>query len=263
MAFFRFLVTSLLLGHAVAGKIVITGATGRTGSLVYESLKNSGKSVNALVRSASRAREVLGCGTCDESEGIFIGDIVNKTSLTGVMQDADLLVILASSMPVCDAYFNCTHHKGAYPKDIDWLGARNTVLEFAENNGAKPVVLVSSMGTTEPDSQIGFDHTLFYKLQFEAYLMSSSVPFTIIKPCGLGSGGGRKATMVVGHDDTLDMTTTIDRADLARVVAAAVSSPSIAEGLRFDLCAHPGTATTDDEIPGLFEKARFTWGIAV
>jgi hypothetical protein len=48
------------------------------------------------------------------------------------------------------------------------------------------VVLVSSKGTTTPDSALdlmGGGHSLFYKLQSEVFLMASEVAsFTIVKP---------------------------------------------------------------------------------
>jgi len=55
--------------------IVVTGATGRTGSLVYENLKKDPTFiVRALVRNATTARERLNCTKCDASDGIFVGD---------------------------------------------------------------------------------------------------------------------------------------------------------------------------------------------
>ena len=46
--------------------VVVSGATGRTGSLLYLALRSSGVAVRALVRNASKAREMLDCGACDE-----------------------------------------------------------------------------------------------------------------------------------------------------------------------------------------------------
>lgn len=50
------------------GPVLVTGATGRTGSLVYLRLKQLEIPVRALVRNASKAREMLGCTACDEAE---------------------------------------------------------------------------------------------------------------------------------------------------------------------------------------------------
>lgn len=185
--------------------------------------------------------------------------------MTKVMTGAGTLVILTSSMPTCDhssSSLHCTYPKGAYPIDIDWVGAKSTMEAFAETAGVKPVVLVSSMGTTKPDSFLdlmGNGHVGFYKLNFEAELMNAGLPFTIIKPCGLGSGQGNHATIQVGHDDELNNKTPIQREDVSRVVASAVTMPDVVKNLRFDLCAKPGSPTTDAQIPDLFKEARFPW----
>ena len=43
------------------------------------------------------------------------------------------------------------YSSGGYPKDIDWMGNKNQVIA-AKKAGVKHVLLVSSMGTTVPDS---------------------------------------------------------------------------------------------------------------
>merc|ERR1712139_470705 len=61
-------------GAASAGTVLVTGATGHTGSLVYKGLLKAGvKNVRALTRTVEKAREVLGCTACDASDGIFVG----------------------------------------------------------------------------------------------------------------------------------------------------------------------------------------------
>ena len=56
-------------GTASPRSVLVTGATGRTGSLIYKQLQGSaGVSVRALVRHRDDARTKLGCTACDESE---------------------------------------------------------------------------------------------------------------------------------------------------------------------------------------------------
>ena len=57
---------------------------------------------------------------------------------------------------------------------------------------AQQVALISTMGTETPEdpkSKYFMDYISFYKLNFEAELMSSGIPFTIVKPCGLDYSG--------------------------------------------------------------------------
>merc|ERR1711971_1242088 len=93
---------------------------------------------------------------------------------------------------------------------------------------------------------MGNGHIGFFKLNEEAFLMSSGIPYSIIKPCGLSDGEGGKRELRVGHDDEMHETPPmIPRADVARVMVEALMHPKLATGLRFDLCSRAGTPTTD------------------
>eukprot|EP00929_Paragymnodinium_shiwhaense_P122051 TRINITY_DN94582_c0_g1_i1.p1 TRINITY_DN94582_c0_g1~~TRINITY_DN94582_c0_g1_i1.p1 ORF type:complete len:283 (+),score=98.15 TRINITY_DN94582_c0_g1_i1:87-935(+) len=253
------------------GPVVVTGATGKTGSIVYKLLKEQGVEVRGFVRDVKKAADVLGCSKCDESEGIFVGDVSKPETLEAVMKGAESLVILTSAAPSCDKSQppKCTYPKGAYPVDIDFHGGKNQVAAFAEANGAdKQVVLVSAMGTTQPDSfldMLGKGYISFYKLNLEAFLESSGVPFTILKPCGLADGEAGKQEMLVGHDDaeTWDLKVPMQRADVARLTVEAVKEKDLASNLRFDLCAkNDGTPTKDEDLKTLLKQAKFPWATA-
>merc|ERR1719313_2861456 len=73
--------------------VVVTGATGRSGSATYLLLKKAGVNVRGLVRNTSKARQYLGCSKCDESEGIFVGDITKQETLLPAMAGAHGMVI--------------------------------------------------------------------------------------------------------------------------------------------------------------------------
>merc|ERR1711971_507529 len=106
------------------------------------------------------------------------------------------------------------------------------------------------------NGQIGF-----YKINIEAFLMASGLPYTIVKPCGLGSGEPAKDTLLVGHDDEedWDLKVPVQRADVARVVVAAVEGTQHEANLRFDLCAKSGSPTTDADLPALLKAAAYPW----
>merc|ERR1719215_19885 len=168
MSSLQLLIIFLCLSQAAAAPVVITGATGRTGAPLYNLLKKRGVEVRGFVRNSTKAKDLLECDKCNEAEGIFVGDIKDKSSMTKVMKGTGALVILTSSVPTChriNSSFHCTFPKGAYPIDIDWVGAKNTLEAFAETAGVKPAVLVSTMGTTKP-IEWGEGHVSFYKLNF-------------------------------------------------------------------------------------------------
>jgi len=257
-----------VVAEAAPGPVVLTGATGRTGFQVYNLMKNKGQEVRALVRNATKARDLLKCTKCDESEGIFEGDITKPETLKAVMAGASALIIATSAAPHMDAKGQLVFNKGAEPIDIDWHGAQNQLTAFAERSGAAgkgQIALISTAGTETPEDPKGkyfMDYIGFYKLNFEAELMTSGIPFTIVKPCGLDYSGtepGQKE-IVTGHDGSIDVKpSAIARADVARLMVAAIETPAISAGLRFDVCSKDGTPTTDAQLGAVLQAAKYPW----
>jgi hypothetical protein len=249
--------------------VLVTGATGKTGALLYAWLKEKHVPVRAFVRNATKAREVLGCSKCDESEGIFVGDVTKKETMLPAMKGVDALAVATSAVPHCTGGKagppECTYPKGGYPIDVDFHGGRAQVDAFAaETKGQGTVVMCSSMGTTDPDSfleKIGNGHIGFFKLNAEALIMESGMPFTIVKPCGLTDDPASKRELLVGHDDDLDVKPPlVPRADVARVMGEALLNPTEAANLRFDLCSREGTPSID--LGPVFKAARYPWQAA-
>lgn len=183
------------------------------------------------------------------------------------MTGASALMIATSATPII-TNGSISFHKGAEPIDIDWHGANNQLQAFAMRRGATglgPIALISEAGTTTPEKTTDkyfMDYIGFYKLNFEAKLMSSGLPYTILKPCGLDYGGTEpgKKELVTGHDDEIIATPpAIARADVARVMVAAIEQPAVAANLRFDLCSKDGTVTTDADLPRVFQSAQYPW----
>jgi len=264
----------VLLAVAESRTVVVTGATGRTGSSVYLALKEQGVDVRALVRSTSKAHDRLGCDKCDESEGIFVGDVKDAATMAGVMEGADGLVITTAPAYKCtlpDIYVGCKYYDGAAPKDISWLGVRNQVSAFASSSGPaladRHVVLMSNTLTTQPDNfldKVGNGHGCFYGLQGETYLLGSGLSSTIIKASGLSEGEAGKAEILVGHDDegwsSINPNLSyISRGDVSQLISYAASNPEATKGLRFDVTSKKigGTPTTD--ITTVFKAAQFPW----
>jgi len=236
--------------------IVVTGATGRSGSIIYSNLKaTQGIEVRALVTNVTKAKGVLNCSKCDASEGIFVGDVSDLKSLTAVMAGATDLAIAVGLGP------------GATTSDmekVEWKGVEMQVTALAQGRPSGMAVadlrvaLISSMGTTNPKPPAyegGED--LFYKLQAEAFLMSAGVGFAIVKPCGLGEGPAGQHELTTGHDDTKGLGIlyhSIDRADVAAVMVQALLDRTT--GLRMDLCSRPGKAP---DLKTLLASAGWPW----
>lgn len=235
---------------------LVSGATGRTGSLIYKALKDDGSAgeVRAYVRNATKARDYLGCSACDESEGIYVGDINDASSLGKAMEGVDMLV---------DAVGAPGSATADMAKQIEWQGVKTQVTSFLSKGGAagKRVVMISSMGLTDPPEPKD-NYVMFYKLNAEAFLESVGVSYAIVKPCGLNEDPAGQRELMVGHDDAEpwfdDGFYMIPREDVAAVAVAALTDPP-ANVLRFDLCAKLPGSGPPKAPKELLEAALMPW----
>jgi hypothetical protein len=257
---FLLLVAFAATAQAANRTVVVTGATGRSGSKVYLLLKSIGANVRGLVRNVTKARQILGCSRCDASEGIFVGDITNKESLVPAMSGAGSLVIATG------------RSTNEHAKDIIFDGIESQVSAFLASPGPSPqdrhISLISMALTTLPDTFWnkmiarlwgGWD-VGFYSLNSEAALMSANVPFTILKACGLDETPPGQNHILVGHDDKgwkMKDAHSVSRHDVARVLATAATNPSMAANLRFDFCSQQGTPQLD--AIDILKEAMMPW----
>jgi uncharacterized protein YbjT (DUF2867 family) len=251
-------VVLLGVGYNEKPKVVVTGATGGTGQLLYAQLKADTRigEVRGLVHSSSNAKEkakkALNCSACDASEGIYYGDVTNVSTLNEAFKSVDTVAIAVGA----DFLSNKT-----LQKLIEFTGVENQVAALAASGADRDslrVVLCSSMATTDPHpSPFEGGPILFWKLNAEAFLGNSGVGSTIVKPCGIeGTYGRGGKQLLVGHDDKLPARAgAISRADVAAVMAEAVAQRYT--DLRFDLCIGNGPATTD--LAKLIESAKYPW----
>ena len=248
-------------------QVLVTGATGKTGSLVLKKLRSQPDKFEAIgfARSPDKIKELFG-----STEGFVIGDIKDKSSLDSAMSGCDALVILTSAVPKMIAPPSegkrpeFEFAPGGLPEEVDWLGQKNQI-DAAKQTGIKHIVLVGSMGGTNPDhplNRIGNGNILIWKRKAEQYLIDSGIDYTIIRAGSLLDKQGGVRQLLVGKDDTLlnnppdGIPTSIPRADVASVVVEALKE-SNARNKAFDIISQPEDApdaevTTD--FVGLFAQ---------
>ncbi|KAL2934048.1 hypothetical protein RDABS01_017167 [Bienertia sinuspersici] len=234
--------------------VLVTGAAGRTGQIVYDKLRERSDQFNGrgLVRTEESKKKIGG------AENVFIGDIRDADSLIPAIQGSDALIILTSAVPRMKPGSNPAIEKpefcfedGAYPEQVDWIGQKNQI-DAAKAAGVKQIVLVGSMGGTNPNhplNSLGNGNILVWKRKAEQYLADSGVPYTIIRAGGLLDKSGRLRELIVGKDDELLQTETrsVPRADVAEVCIQALQFEE-AKCKAFDLASKPegsGVPTTD------------------
>jgi uncharacterized protein YbjT (DUF2867 family) len=247
--------------------VLVTGAGGRTGQIVYNKLKERPEQFIArgLVRSEESKQKIEG------ADDVSIADIRDADRLVPAVQGADALIILTSAVPKMKPGFDPTkggrpefyYEDGMYPEQVDWIGQKNQI-DAAKAAGVKHIVLVGSMGGTNPNhplNRLGNGNVLVWKRKSEQYLTESGVPYTIIRPGGLQDKDGGLRELIVGKVDELlqTETKTIPRADVAEVCVQALQYEE-AKFKAFDLASKPeGVGMPTEDFKALFSQitARF------
>ena len=236
--------------------VLVTGAAGRTGALLFKQLKADPRvgSVRGMVRNITKARASGICSKCDATEGIYVGDVTKPETMKEAMSGVDSLAIATAVGGAVSA---------SVMRSVEFDGVENQVSVLAQQNlqnvSALRVVLCSSMGTTNPNPPpFEGGKVLFWKLNAEAFLTSSGIGATIVKPCGLTNDPPRKKALDTLHDDKnpSPLSFTVSRADVAAVMVEAIVERT--SGLRFGLCSKAaGKPTTD--LGALLRGARWQW----
>ena len=233
-------------------QVLVTGATGRTGSLVLKKLRQHSDQFQVIgfARSQSKVKEIFG-----STEGFFFGDITNQSSLEPALQGCYALVILTSAVPKMKApplpgeRPQFEYEPDAMPETVDYYGQKNQI-DAAKKAGVEHIVLVGSMGGTNPNNplnQIGNGKILIWKRKAEQYLIDSGIDYTIIRAGGLVDLEGGVRQLLVGKNDTLlnnppeGIPPSIPRADVAEVVVQALKEPD-ARNKAFDIISKPEDA---------------------
>ncbi|OUC13570.1 MAG: oxidoreductase [Alkalinema sp. CACIAM 70d] len=234
-------------------KVLVTGATGRTGALVLQKLLQHPEEFNAFgfARSQAKAQDLFG-----SVDRFFFGDITAKDTLTAALEGCHCLVILTSATPRMKAppapgeRPEFEFEPGGMPEAVDYQGQIYQI-DAAIAAGVQHIVLVGSMGGTQenhPLNKLGQGNILIWKRKAEAYLidsgMGSGVDYTIIRAGGLLDQPGGVRELLVGKDDVLltqapnGIAPSIPRADVAEVVVQAIRCPD-AKNKAFDVISKP------------------------
>ncbi|MEC4805638.1 MAG: SDR family oxidoreductase [Jaaginema sp. PMC 1079.18] len=251
-----------------AKKVLVTGATGRTGALVVEKLQRLPEEfvVLGLARSPAKVEERFG-----STEGFIFGDIRDRSTLETALEGCDALVILTSAVPQMKAPPSpgerpeFDFEPGGMPEDVDFHGQVNQI-DVAKAVGITHIVLVGSMGGTQenhPLNRMGDGNILVWKRQAEEYLIHSGIDYTIIRAGGLLDKPGGVRELIVGDNDELlahppdDIPTSIPRADVAEVVVQALRQ-SNSHNTAFDIISRPEDdpkAKVTEDFAALFTQA--------
>eukprot|EP00746_Dinoflagellata_sp_MGD_P000949 gnl/MRDRNA2_/MRDRNA2_101770_c0_seq1.p1 gnl/MRDRNA2_/MRDRNA2_101770_c0~~gnl/MRDRNA2_/MRDRNA2_101770_c0_seq1.p1 ORF type:complete len:442 (-),score=75.60 gnl/MRDRNA2_/MRDRNA2_101770_c0_seq1:34-1359(-) len=263
-------------GEPKRGRVVVIGCAGRTGRLAFEQLLKAGYDTRGIMRAEGKyalekggkyfprldeyVKDVSASLECDPiriRSRIGIATILNEGELDGNLFGADAIVVLTSAVPKKIGeqegrpIFGWGDDYGT-PELVDYVGVQN-IIKAAQKASVRRVVLVGSMGGTQPDNmlnKIADGNILVWKRRAEMALMSSGLEYTIIHPGGLIDEEGGKRELLIDVDDKLLSleTRSIPRADVAAMVVNCIDCPE-AKNRAFDLASRPegeGSGPTKD-----------------
>lgn len=184
-------------------KILVSGATGKTGILLMEKLVSRGHDPVALVRQSSDTAKLP--AQAEQRLG-DLGDLQE-----GVCEGCDAVIFAAGS----------GGGTGSDMTDkIDRDGAMRLV-DLAVKANVKRFVMLSSVGAGDPDPESEMGHYLQAKHDADEYLKSSGLNFAIVRPVALSDDDGT-GEMLFGDD--VDVEAKATRDDVATVLADAIDS---------------------------------------
>ena len=240
--------------------VVVSGASGRTGRLVFKKLKEAGEyQPRGLIRSAKAVKRVQKECESAAEEDFFIADVAQgKEGIAKAFDGAKAAIILTSAIPklritslipvFVDKVLRRSpprrpqfyYPEGGHPRLVDYEGAKAQI-DASLEAGVSHVILVSSMGGTQKDNMLntmGEGNILMWKRKAEKYLIASGLPYTIIHPGGLLDKPGGVRTLLLDVDDNLLGTKnrSVPRDDVARICVACLDSVS-AMNVSFDLAS--------------------------
>jgi len=244
-------------------KVLVTGASGRTGRLVFEQLLEDPRyEPLALVRSTRSGKMLRRRVPKTDLSQVIVCDVTTLAEELAdpphTMESCEAMIICTSAVPSVSKFslvktflkvpFNLIRRKraidfrklkfiwknGGYPEKVDYEG-QLAQIDLAKTLGIKLVVVVGSMGGTDPKNFLnavgknsdgsGNGDILLWKRKAEKYLVKSGLDYTIIHPGGLiDKGHGGAEDFVLDVDDVLmAQRCRICRADVARLCVASLS----------------------------------------
>mmetsp|Transcript_16605 Transcript_16605/g.30206 ORF Transcript_16605/g.30206 Transcript_16605/m.30206 type:complete len:335 (-) Transcript_16605:66-1070(-) len=244
-------------------KVIVTGAAGRTGKLVFAIL-NADEQFQAvgLVRTESSGKKLMHEVKCGLDQVVVSDvtqlDIESEDGIPQGLNGAEAMVICTSAVPniskssvlkallkvpmnviMGEKPFNFRslrfrYRPGLYPEKVDYEGQKKQI-DLAKKLGIKQVVVVSSMGGTDPSNFLnsigkgkdgsGNGDILLWKRKAEKYLVETGLRYSIIHPGGLLDTPAGTQQLILDVDDKLlkNEKRSISRGDVANLCVAALT----------------------------------------
>lgn len=205
--------------------VLVVGATGSIGRHVVKQALQKGYRVRALVRNPEKM-------SFDESVEIFVGDLTQPESLSGISDNIDGIIF--------------THGSYSDPEKVDYLGVKTLVNSL--HGRPTRLVLMSTIYSILVGNGPRFDYRCAWKRRTERLIRASQHPYTIIRPGWFDCNEADQQTLFITQGRVNYALSSSDgaiaREQLAETLVAALSVPE-AEFKTIELFAKQGERTQD------------------
>lgn len=184
-------------------KILVAGATGKTGLHLVQYLLDQGHKPTALVRESSDT-SALPQGT-----ELRQGDLADLKA--GVCEGMEAVVFAAGSGGSTGPEMT---------EKVDRDGAKR-LIDLAQEAGVKRFVMLSSVGADQANPEGDIAPYLKAKHEADEYLKESGLTYSILRPVAL-TNDGHSGEVILGKE--VDKSAKASRADVADVLAEAVTT---------------------------------------
>ena len=196
-----------------ADLVLVVGGTGKTGWETVKEALAQGYEVRATSTNVKRAKERFGEAgfVWVEMDARVVDDV--RAAINGV----DFIISTLGG--------SCFDPGGpSSARHVDYQGVV-TMAGVAKTMGVRQLVLTSAIGAGIPDQPLNqfCDNVQVWKWLGEDYLRDGDLPYTIVRPGGLGTDEGGKQGITLAGNRGLE-TSFIQRADVAKVLVAALGN---------------------------------------
>ena len=197
-------------------KILLFGATGRTGKLILQKALKDGHNVTAIVRTPSRLNRL--------GAEIVEGTPYNKETVKKAIDNCDVVISTLNVSRVSDSPWA----KLRSPKDMISSSIQNA-LEAMQEKGIKRIIVMSVLGAGESWAKMPFifklvvsssnlRHTFNDHTRQEELLAASESNWTVIRLPMLTEEKGEKEVIVKRINDNTKLNRKITRESVARFI---------------------------------------------
>lgn len=185
----------------MAGEVLITGGTGRTGRFVVERLATYAQSMRLLVHKRTLSADLIPAGSA-----LIRADLEVTDSLEGIAEGVVAIIAIHGS----DGYLGKNG-----PERVDYGGVARLLWAIPEDEQPH-FIYVSTLYVTRPHNPLNqYGYALDFKRRTEALLRTSGLPYTIVRPGWLADSPGGKGVRFEQGDTGEG---SISREDLAEVL---------------------------------------------